>query len=877
MNKRWLDFDALMEQITTPQLLYAATGAAPGPLTRNVLFAEGSNDDSTEKRTVTVGRRRRSDDPGAGERERADAPTRDREPAAPPAGGGGSGGGSGGGGSARPPKTGGAPRPFGGSSGGRPGSPLMYVALIAFVLICVVPFYLFNQGGDSEQEGAPPVAAETVAALPTRGAEQAAQAPAADAPAALPLQLPTKPPSTSPSGDKWLVMLYQDADDKILEQDIYLDLNEAERVGSTDNVQIVTQVDRFRTGYQGDGDWTSAKRFFVTRDANLKRVGSQLVADLGEVNMADGNTLIDFVTWAIESYPADKYALILADHGMGWPGGWSDPTAPGGGGRSMPLAQALGDQLYLMELDHALGEIRTRTGIDKFELIGMDACLMGHLEVFTALAPHARYAVASQETEPALGWAYTGFLSELAANPAMDGAALGRAIVESYIQDDQRIVDDQERAEFAGRGASALGPTARQVTQQLERDITLTALDLGALPALNDSVNNLAFVLQGVDARSVAKARSYAQAYTSIFGSNLPPSYIDLGNFVQLLTQASSDPKLAQAAQQVLGALQQSLVAEKHGPNRPGATGVSIYFPNSKLYGSPAAGPQSYTVAARRFAESSLWDDFLAFTYTGREFDAVAPSGAVPSQSETVRAPAAGGIQVSPVRASATAVEPGETILLSSDISGENIGYVKLLVGYLDQAANSINLADSDYLESPDTREVDGVFYPDWGEGEFTMEFEWEPIVYAIDDGETSAVALFTPASYGATPEEATYTVDGTYTFADGGEQLAARLYFRNEVMYQVFGFTGDAETGAPREITPQIGDRFTVAEQWLDLDAQGNVVKVAQEAGNTLTFGDQPFEWKVLDAAAGSYIVGFIVEDLDGNQTAVYEDVTVE
>ena len=35
---------------------------------------------------------------------------------------------------------------------------------------------------------------------------------------------------------------------------------------------------------------------------------------------------------------------------------------------------------------------------------------MAHLEVFSALAPHARYAVASQETEPALGWAYTGFL-----------------------------------------------------------------------------------------------------------------------------------------------------------------------------------------------------------------------------------------------------------------------------------------------------------------------------------------------------------------------------------------------------------------------------------------------------------------------------------
>ena len=51
--------------------------------------------------------------------------------------------------------------------------------------------------------------------------------------------------------------------------------------------------------------------------------------------------------------------------------------------------------------------------MDKFELIGMDACLMSQLEVFTALAPHARYAVVSQETEPSLGWAYATFLGRL--------------------------------------------------------------------------------------------------------------------------------------------------------------------------------------------------------------------------------------------------------------------------------------------------------------------------------------------------------------------------------------------------------------------------------------------------------------------------------
>ena len=136
--------------------------------------------------------------------------------------------------------------------------------------------------------------------------------------------------------------------------------------------------------------------------------------------------------------------------------------------------------------------------------------------------------------------------------------------------------------------------------------------------------------------------------------------------------------------------------------------------------------------------------------------------------------------------------------------------------------------------------------------------------------------SLLTPASYGASGEEAVYTVDGTYTFATG-ESRRARLYFQNGALRQVFGFTGDGAAGAPREIHPQTGDRFTVLEQWLDLDAQGRVVNRAAQQGGTLTFRDQMFSWQELDAAAGDYIVGFVAVDLDGNRQEVFARVSVQ
>ena len=858
-----------------PTVRWPSVLAGAGAVGQNRLFAQ-------EDDTVRVRRRRQAGPGDTGTRERASAPKRQRPSGGtPPSGGGGFGGNTGGGG------TGGGVRPGGGQI---PGGGLGLVGII-IVLILSAVFGLPNMLSQ-DTPNAPDVAqnepvatsAEAAVALPT--ATQAAPTPTRRAASA------AAGAASTATGETWTVMLYQDADDKVLEKDIYVDLNEAERVGSTANVHIVAQVDRYSAGYQGDGNWTSTKRFYVTQDDDLQQVGSQEIADLGEANMADAATLVDFVDWAIETYPADKYMLILSDHGMGWPGGWSDPTASGGGNRNIPLASKLGDQLYLNEMDAALQQIRDNNGLDKFELIGLDACLMAHLEVFSALAPHARYAVASQETEPALGWAYTSFLGALVANPAMNGAEISQLILDSYIADDQRIVDDQARAELVGRGAPMGGlfglllggggpvntPTAQQVANEMGQNVTLTALDLAALPALMSSYNEFATALQTVNQKAVAQARSYAQSYTSIFGPEVPASYIDLGHFVQLFKQGGASGALGQAVDGVLAALDQAVIAETHGQQRPGATGVSIYFPISQLYRTPEAGPQSYTALASRFAAESLWDDFLAFHYTGRNFEAAANRVAVPDSTTAVRGPGAGGLTVDPITLSSNVAAPGRPVLLSTNIQGENVGYVYLFAGFYDQAANAIFTADMDYLESDDTGELNGIYYPIWpADGSFTLEFEWEPLMFAISDGQNSATALFQPETYGADPANATYTVDGVYTYADDGESRPARLYFRDGVLRQVFGFTGTDETSAPREITPQTGDTFTIQERWLDLDANGAVTGAATQAGETLTFSDQPFTWQEQDAAAGEYIVGFIVEDLDGNKTQVYERVTVE
>ncbi len=813
-----------------------------------------------EERTVRARRRRRVEQ--SGPREDAEAPIRRREeeelPPSFPTGGGGA-----------PPQA---------PSGGMPNISKMggggLLILLIILAILILPQLMGHQS--SAPTSQPPAVYIQPTATSVAAYVQPTSTPA--------LAAPTRPHPTTVAGasgskgDKWLVMLYQDADDRVLEKDIFIDLNEAEETGSSNNVSIVAQVDRYRGGFRGDGNWTDTRRYYVRYDPNLDRLASKKVMDLGEANMADGKTLVDFVEWAVKNYPADHYVLILSDHGMGWPGGFTDPTARSRGEDNVPLARAMGDILYLREIDRSLAQIQQDTGIEKFDIIGLDACLMGMAEVYDTLASYARYAVASEETEPSVGWAYAAFLGDLNRNPSMSPRELASLIVKSYITDDQRIVDPKARADMLGQRGLFGVPPADAVAAKLGSNATLAAIDLQSFQSVMEALNRFAYVLQSENQRLVAEARSYALSYTSVFGRSVPPSYIDLANFALLIGKNTRNAQVREAAQNLAQAIQGTVVAEKHGRGKNGSHGISIYFPNSSLYRNPMAGAPSYADTALRFVQDSSWDEFLAFHYSGRKFN-IQPKRAatVPDMTKT-RAPGIGKISITNMRSSRRMVSLNQSTLLSADISGDNIGYIYLFAGYLDAKANSLFVADMDYLETDHTHTVDGVTYPDWGKGKFRLEFEWEPVLYGINDGSHSVLALFQPDRFGVDPDDARYAVDGIYTFADG-ERRYARLFFSNKTgkLDQVFGYADKSFLGSPAEITPSVGDSFTVLQKWFDLDSKGRMTKLVMQPGKTVTFGRSPLEWKELNPPSGTYVLGFIVEDLDGNRQAAYTAVKVK
>jgi hypothetical protein len=671
---------------------------------------------------------------------------------------------------------------------------------------------------------------------------------------------------STPNGDQadWTVILYQDADDDVLEEDMYYDLNEAEVVGSSDEVNIVSQFDRYTGGFDGDGDWTTAKRFYVTQDDDLEAVRSTELADLGEVNMADGKTLSDFVIWAIQNYPAKKYALVLSDHGMGWPGGWTD------------LDPDENDQLYLNEITDALTRVKQATGVDKLEFIGFDACLMSQLEVFSAIEPFANYSVASEETEPAMGWAYASFLSALKDDPSMNGRQLAGNIVDSYVTKDQRILNDNERAYLMDDSSA----TEKEAQKEYSSDITLSAVDLSAIPAVINSLDGLTNQLAEVNQEDVAQARAYAQSYESVFGDKEPASYIDLGNFASLAGELTESEDVVVAATKLESSITNALIKEKHGSDRSGSTGITIYFPVSDLYTSDdISGVNTYLEVASQFARESSWDDFLLYHYGLSAYEPTQGSIAQPANMADVVAPGAEKLTMDPIELTSDTASESQPVTFSTTVYGSKIGFIYTFIGYYDEESNSILVADKDYFFADDTKEYAGVYYPDWGNSDsIPVEFEWNGTIFNITNGKTSEFALIEPVDYGAVDEDPTYAVQGNYAYADNGATVSAVMYFKDGTMDSVYGYSGDNGTGGMSEILPQKGDQFTVIQQWISLgDNDSSDVEYVTQEGGTLTFGSSNFTWEDVIGPAGEYVVGFIAEDLDGNQYSEYTQLNLE
>ncbi|MCK4528699.1 T9SS type A sorting domain-containing protein, partial [candidate division WOR-3 bacterium] len=233
-------------------------------------------------------------------------------------------------------------------------------------------------------------------------------------------------------------IVYLNADNNLETYGIQ-NLNRMETVGSSDDINIIVQIDR-AVGYDNsNGNWTSCRRYYVTRDNGSSTINSTLISDLGEVDMGSPTTLKTFVNWAIDNYPADHYFVEIWNHGDGW---YKDGQTESPLFKGASVDNSSGRQIDVSngELATALSGIKSHLG-RKMDLFGFDCCLMAMWEVMDVCRNYVDVFIGSEEIEYAPGWYYPSFLNSLRSNPNMSAVNLGKAVINGSSQPTLAVVD----------------------------------------------------------------------------------------------------------------------------------------------------------------------------------------------------------------------------------------------------------------------------------------------------------------------------------------------------------------------------------------------------------------------------------------------------
>jgi Clostripain family len=331
-----------------------------------------------------------------------------------------------------------------------------------------------------------------------------------------------------------------------------LNMNQMEKIGSTDAVNIVVQYQRIKGRYDNtNGDWGNTRRYYITRDSDNNTISSTLLSE-STADMGKAASLKEFIDWGLSTFPSEQYALVLWDHGAGWraqklPSNASKTT------RGFSYNDATKTHIDTIEMPQSLSNPNLNNG--KWDLLAIDCSLMQMAEVAYEIRDNARYIVGSEESPPGEGFPYDRFLGPLVQNPAMDPLTLGTRIInETY---------------------TYYGPTA---------DTTQSVLDASKLSALAPALDNLGTALwstRTLYSNQIATARDSAEEYGH--GTSGYTAYKDTLDFLRYLSTPTlsttyvSDASVQSAVTQLKNATQAAIVANVNGSGHPRSNGLSLF------------------------------------------------------------------------------------------------------------------------------------------------------------------------------------------------------------------------------------------------------------------------------------------------------------
>lgn len=366
---------------------------------------------------------------------------------------------------------------------------------------------------------------------------------------------PAKKPAKKAAMKEWTFAVFLNCDNN-LDRFGVEDQEEMARVGSNENLNVVTLIDRERGPAQIN----------YIEKGNIKKI-----KDMGELDMGDYKELVKFAKFIKENYPAKHYMIGIWNHGSGWKAKQDATNVV----RGISYDDSSNNHITNDQLAIATKEVAQVLG-QKIDIINMDACLMGMAEVAYAIKDNCNYFVGSEETEAGKGTPYDDVLKGW--KPGMTPKQLASHWVDAYA------------ASYNG------GSQGRD-------DSTQSAYDLSKTDAFLDALNGFSkAIMAGKYSDKVMAAASKTVKFAY-------PQNIDLGHFLKnLRPEVQGDTSVITAMDKVEKAMKDMVINNKttarYGVNKYAeAQGVAVYLPYNLAIESK--------YLTLDYSKNVLWDDML--------------------------------------------------------------------------------------------------------------------------------------------------------------------------------------------------------------------------------------------------------------------------
>jgi len=352
-------------------------------------------------------------------------------------------------------------------------------------------------------------------------------------------------------GKKKLTVLFWGNGSGNLEPLVVRKLLDLEKMGSTEDINIVAQISRapqekIRECYGEDyiesnidGNWSNqARRYYVTKGVQEENplpviknetIDSPVIENRGNVNMGDKAELLDFLLTEMKEYPAEHYMVVFFDHGQGWRGINPDENSIG--------------SISPEDMGNITEKVKETTG-KKLDLMVMENCLEGQAEALYPMKDTTDYLVASPEV--LWGSAYTD-------NP---GPVHLREALELIQKNERRELDNPKEAAI----------DLIRATANKNHAITLTVIDSDKLQGIAEDTKKLkdSMATSGISGEKLREIVAKAQQYELLDPVELRHGYVDMGDLAENIEKTVDDGKVKHAARQLKESLGKAVVAEMH-------------------------------------------------------------------------------------------------------------------------------------------------------------------------------------------------------------------------------------------------------------------------------------------------------------------------